>query len=197
MSTPPAELPSSSALALPPDVVHIPSATPSPEAVSPRPNIVNLLLQASHRLAIVALLAMVGVIASVAADRDPAKAEAAMALAALAGTCAAVLAHTQRPRVATAAVFAATAVLAVIVGIATSGGLMAALAIGAAAVSAAVFTLTADPATRPDWREAAGVFTFNLLLVVVAFTLVGLGSVAPLREAIVPFFTPTPPLPPQ
>lgn len=168
-----------------------------------RPTAASLLLQGSHRLATVGLLALLGTVGLLYVDRDIYAAVTAAAAVAVLGAAAALLAATARPRSA-----------AVLVGVIAAVGAAGWLALGghglfasigtvlggcvvAAGLTTLAFTYTAESDGRSTWREAAAAFVFNLVLATAAFCLLARDSSDTVRDDLHAFLTPPATLPRQ
>jgi hypothetical protein len=170
---------------------------------------ISILLQISHRLGTVGLLALLGTLACAATGRAFHVYLAAAAGSVLVGGCAAVLALTESPR------FGAIILLGTI-GAAAAAVLLtdahAGLATGVAAADlllcSAVFAWTVDDAHHAFRREATGVLAFNAGILVVSVVLMLIARAGVIQDTIrqeggvvrgqvQDFFTPPPALPPQ
>jgi len=168
-----------------------------------------ILLQASHRLGTVGLLALLGSLACAATGRGFHVPLAVALGSTLLGGCAAVLALSESPRLGASILLVTIGATVAILLVADARGGLATL-VGSADLLLcwSVFAWTTDAAHHTDRREAMGVLMFNgaILAVSVVLMLVARAGViqdtirdegGALRGQVQDFFTPPQVLPPQ
>ena len=156
--------------------------------------ITTVLLQISHRLAAVGLVATVGAVALIYVDHDPTPAVIGIIVSAALGLSAALLARSQSPRLGTIVVVSAVGLVTAGVLVIRSHPTSAVVAVVAVAAVVAFVMLTAEVTDRTAWREATAAVAVHAVLLTIALTLLFYGRRDPIRDDVQSTLAPTPAL---